>query len=40
MRIAVKGSFVDSIDISTPERAIKNGNHPDKTWNQIDFEFQ
>jgi hypothetical protein len=26
-----------SIDISTPERAIKNGRLPDKTWTQVDF---
>jgi len=30
--------FVDSVDISTPERAIKNGRLPDKTWTQVDFE--
>jgi hypothetical protein len=30
--------FVDSIDTSTPERAIKNGQLPDRTWKQVDFE--
>jgi hypothetical protein len=31
--------FVDSIDISTAERAVKNGMIPDKTWQQKAFEL-
>ena len=31
--------FVDSIDISTAERAVKNGSIPDKTWQQVEFEI-